>query len=140
MNQDKKYQKALNNLYDSFNELIHQDIDFAKEILIENGDNPAQIEENGLAFIKKLQAKAKITLSKQKSINLFESAKAKLLEMVPNPDDLKVRLSELLNGSSSNGVIFNFNSLKELSQDDLLDMINEAQLLELLEELKNKEQ
>ena len=140
MNQDKKYQKALNNLYDSFVELIHQDIDFAKEILIENGDNPVEIEENGLAFIKKLQAKAKINLAKQKNINLFDSAKAKLLAIIPNPDDLKVRLSELLVGSSSNGIAFNFNSLKEFSQDDLLDMINEAQLLELLEELKNKEQ
>ena len=55
MNQYGKYQKALNNIFDSFDELIYQDVEFAKELLVESGNNPDEIEIKGLDFVKKLQ-------------------------------------------------------------------------------------
>ncbi|MES1181826.1 MAG: hypothetical protein ABUL44_03435, partial [Flavobacterium sp.] len=92
----------------------------------------------GLSFVQKLQARTKIELAKKEMQEKVEAAKQAIKDFTPRLSaNHKEQLAKLLFGEQAT-IAVNFNKLNELSDTDIIDMLNEVQLLEFLESLKKK--
>lgn len=116
------------------------DITFTKEeayeILKEAELDPDKIVNKHLLQIKKLQALAKIKIAKEKRGNADLLSLAK--QMVANlKSKYKSNPKEQLNLVFEN-LGFQFRKLEEISDDDAIEMLEEAELLKLIKELDRK--
>lgn len=133
-----KLKDSLDNLFDAFSEVLYPTKEQMKEALSEEGIDPDKITKEGVAYIKKLQARTKMELAKKEMLSKVEAAKLAIKELVPKLSaNHKEKLAHLLFGEQA-VVSVNFNKLNELSDTDIIDMLDEVQLLEFLESLKKK--
>src|SRR5690606_7759817 len=109
------------------------------ETLKENGIDEDALEANATELAGRLLAQMKIKLAKQKKKNLLSIAQNLLQRAnieLQNLDPSE-KLYNLLKGEQTSAS-FTFNSLKDFSNDDVLQMLSEIELLELIDELEKK--
>jgi hypothetical protein len=114
----------------------HFDKDEAFEILRENGIDPDKTVGMHLQIIKKLQIKAEIECAKAKreKNNLFQLAKEKLKIILREKELDKNKLStDFVRGQ----LALQFRKLENLSEADIDEILEEAQLLKIIKELDN---
>ena len=132
---DKKIE-SLDNLFESFSEALHPTKEELKKELANAGIDPELVSKNGLNFIYRLQARIRIELAKKEMLEKVAVAKEAIKALVPKLSvNHKEQLAKLLFGEQA-AVAVNFNKLNDLSDSDIIDMLDEVQLLEFLESIK----
>jgi len=139
MNNSQKNNKtnALLNLFDSFSELIINDEEEAKNILQEEGYDPEKVREKGENYVAKLLSRKKLELLKQQTIDKYERAKKAFYSSFSFQTEQIETLSKILYGEKVPQV--QFNKLKVLAKEDILEMLTEAQLIEFIEKTDSDE-
>lgn len=139
MNQNKSSPKnSIDNLYDSFAEIALSDLDEAKLILKQKGIDSNVVVENGLLFINKLKAKAKINLAVSDGKQKLTKATILFRSTVQNLDHPKSVLAKVLQGNFPQLAV-NFSKLETISIDEVEQMLTEAQILEIIEKIEKNE-
>jgi len=134
---NKDNNESLDNLFEAFsNELTPTKEEMMRE-LEARGIDASSVAKDGLAFVQKLQARTKIALAKKEMLKRVALAKDALRSLAPKLSiNNKEQLAKMLFGEQAN-IAVNFNKLNELSDDDIISMLSEVQLLEFLEKLKS---
>lgn len=111
----------------------------ADEILKEEGTDISDSIAKNLAFVKKMQGKAKLRAAAEERkrsgprlAKLRQAAREKLREV---SDDPKRALSKLLREVSPD-----FRNIEEMNHEDVIDALEQAELLKLLEQLETGEE
>jgi hypothetical protein len=115
--------------------------EWISEILRENNIDETKLANDANQLAGRLLAEMKLKSAKaekksifDRALSLFDNVKIEIQSFDP-----RQKLFELLN-ARQNTPSFTFNNLKEFSNKDVLEMLNEIELLQLIEELeKNKE-
>jgi hypothetical protein len=137
MSPDKNNKEALDNLFDAFANELYPTKDAIKQELQSRGIDADSIGREGLRFVNKLQARMKITLAKREMLDKVAAAKEAIKALVPKLSiNNKEQLARMLFGDQAS-VAVNFNKLNELSDEDIISMLDEVQLLEFLDKIKN---
>lgn len=127
--------KALENIFDAFDEASYESIEEAKSIIRDAGLDPDKELEKGIQLIRMLQGKARLKIAEEKSKEIVRLAKQKLAEFKQTfTGDPKEKLAEFLAESGSVA----FRKIESLDEEDALEMMSETELLKLIEVL-NKE-
>jgi hypothetical protein len=138
MSPDKNNKESLDNLFDAFAKELYPTKDAIKQELQARGMDAESIGRDGLSFVNKLQARMKITLAKREMLDKVAAAKEAIRALVPKLSiNNKEQLAKMLFGEQAS-VAVNFNKLNELSDEDIISMLDEVQLLEFLDKVKNE--
>ncbi|MCH7973854.1 MAG: hypothetical protein IH949_08210 [Bacteroidetes bacterium] len=129
-----KNKQELDKIFKEIEGEILDNSDFAKEYLEEVGYDLNELNKKGIDFIEKMKGKARLKLAKEKRFKIVEEIKKYLSQL---NKDVKMQsrqiLIDILKGEQ---LSFQFRDLEKLSDEDLLEMVKEEQLLQYLEELK----
>ncbi len=137
--QNTNSKEALENLFDAFSEGANANKDDLKKSLEEEGIDSTQVLSDGMAFVKKLQGRVKIELSKNETLSRVALIKEKIIAIVSDlSQDNKAALARILFGEKASLAV-NFNKLSELDDNDVAGMIDDIKLLEFLESFEKEE-
>lgn len=135
----KKPNRHTEIFFSSFIDDLNNSPDLVSETLKENNIDEKAISEKANQLAGRLLAQVKIRLAKETNRNLLKramellnNAKVDLSNLNPTEKLFNVLRGDQLNAS------FTFNSLKDFSNEDVLQMLSEMELLKLIEELENK--
>lgn len=123
-------------LFDALTEQFLSDPNQARINLIEQGKDPDAIVAHGLALINKLKGRADLEISIQKTKQRYELAKQMVLKKLETISNPKEYLTNLLVTYGKSNLQVNFRNINgNLSNEELLDMIDEVELLHIFGEL-----
>ncbi|PBJ08064.1 hypothetical protein [Flavobacterium sp. ACN6] len=113
--------------------LTVEEPEILNELLKEEGYDPAQLEKNGIAAVKKMLFQQTVALKKEqnnnlytKALSLFEETKEATREAI---------LGLLIQRSPQ----LQFNNLDKMDEQDLKDILNETDLLDLMDKIEKGE-
>ena len=134
---NEKNRKEFANLLIELSDDCSIDFASAKEYLQADGVNVDDLVKRGLAQIQKLKGKQELEQAK-KRVQLLEDAKVLLAELKGKQKeaDAKNNAMRLFVNNPSSGIQLFFNKIKDLNEDDALGMLDNATLLELIDQLE----
>jgi len=138
MNKNKKSKEELLKIFESIGEDLLANPENAEIYLKESGYDIEEFQKESLNFIDVLKGKSRLELARKKRNRLVEQIKNYW-----NKIDLQLinksreELIKILIASHGEQLSFQFRNLEKLSDDDMLEMAKEEQLLEYLEKIKN---
>lgn len=127
MDNKKPTHKDFDLMIEAMANTVSETPEVAEEFLKEEGINVSEITNKGLLLIKKLQAKAKIELGKQKQ-GWFERKKQEFLNLLrTDPEWIKQSIDR-------HELQLNFRGLEKLDEEELKRLSEDANFLSYLEE------
>jgi len=119
------------------------DIDAVRQEMNEQGEDPEAIREEGMAFVKRLKGHLRLSAAdaeREKTMNKLDAlrteARRRLEEMEENAKELIRRLATRPGGELS----LSFRKIESLDDEEALEVLTEAQLLDLLDEMDDDEE
>lgn len=140
MSDQRQSREALQRLFDSLSTGPLYDEEETYEVLREAGLDPNIVAKEGHTFVSRLQAQATLRLAaqerKQAERQLATVKKRLAAQLREDRRDAKHLLTGLLSQQSEASFQVHFRKIEHLDEEDILDMLSEAQLLKLWEELE----
>ena len=128
-------------LFTSIIEDLNNSPEMVSETLRENNIDENLVARKGNELAGKLIAQMRIKEAKetkrtmlQKALSLLSNANISLANLNPREELFNLLLGEQKSAS------FTFSSLQNISNEDILEMLSEFQIIELIEELEKKSQ
>jgi len=116
---------------------IHSNVEASNEFLSSEGLQPDEEIKYGIQQIKKLQFLAKAKLNQSKNEKLLQIAFERLkFSLAKNADKTGTVLKNLLQSKTPS---VQYRKLKEWSDDEIREVLNDIDLVRLLEELDDEE-
>jgi hypothetical protein len=125
----------VDNLFNAFAEQSLSDSIDARARMKEQGQDPDAFVKHGISLINRLKRRAELVIAKEETVQRYESAKQQLLQRLETIPDPVAYLTNLLNQHGQTALQANFRNVKGLSNEELLDMIDEVELLYIFDEL-----
>lgn len=135
----KKVNKHTEVFFSSFIDDLNNSPEMISETLQEHGVDEKALEDNANQLAGRLLAQMRIAMAKEAKAGLLTKAKELLRNVAAdiqhlNPSEKLYNLLKVDHADAS----FTFNSLKDFSDDDVLQMLSEIELLGLIEELEKQ--
>lgn len=124
-------------LFDALTEQTLFDPAEARARMIEQSRDPDALVRHGMALINRLKSRAELVTAKQQTFQRYIRAKQQLLQRLESITDPVTYLANLLTQRDQKALQANFRKVKGLSNEELLDMIDEVELLYIFDELDN---
>ena len=139
MNDKKKSKTELLRLIDTVGDDLLLNADGAETYLKDSGYDIEDLQREGINFINTLKGKSRLELAKKKRSELVEKIKKYWNKIEPEfLNKTREDLIKILISSKGEQLRFQFRNLEKLSDDDLLEMSKEEQLLEYIEKIQNE--
>ena len=139
MNDKKKSKTELLRLIDTVGDDLLLNADGAETYLKDSGYDIEDLQREGVNFINTLKGKSRLELAKKKRSELVEKIKKYWNKIEPEfLNKTREDLIKILISSKGEQLRFQFRNLEKLSDDDLLEMSKEEQLLEYIEKIQNE--
>lgn len=128
----------LQRLFDHFGEAVLDDPEMAGEILLDAGLDPDRLAREGAALGRELYGAARLKIASvqrakmQQRINTLRDRLMKRAQAAGR--EFKTELARLLSGGDANQFQAHFRKIEDLGEDDVLDMLTDAEILSLLDE------
>lgn len=132
-------QSGLRDLFAEMADKLLEDEETRDAFLAETGHDPGEVQEEGRAFLRKVQGQARRRIARRETASLEElkqKARAKLEELYEHP---KNALKELLAAQRPDLAGAHFRKLEDVSEEDAIDMLEEMEVLKLLEQLEDED-
>lgn len=113
--------------------LTVEEPEILNDLLKEEGYDPAQLEKNGIAAVKKMLFQQTVALKKEQNNNLY--AKALSIFEGTKESTREAILGLLIQRSPQ----LQFNNLDKMDEQDLKDILNETDLLDLMDKIEKGE-
>ncbi|GEM_PF-6927337 len=136
----KDYAEKLDRLLKFLHEPEENDLDAVRENLADYGIDPNELVAEGLAFINSLEKQERTKLARMKHRKLAEVVD-KLRQINPKRsiDEVRRRIDEIFKTEDGSQLALAFfHKHEDLSDDDLRNLLSEAELLRFLEEEKKR--
>ena len=126
-------------LFEGFGEAALDDPEMTREILADAGLDPDRLAEEGAALAHQLYGAVRLRSAAERRAGM-ERAVIKYRERIverlqATGGDVRAELARLLTGSDTARLQAYFRKIEDLGEEDALDMLTDAELLQLLNEL-----
>lgn len=139
---DHSSEKRLLNLLDALAHDACTDAEEAASGLREVGLDPEEVEQRGVLFVQQLQGRTRLSLAKakrQRQEHTLAALRERAADLVRAAgDNAKDALRRLLANREPDFEL-SFRKIESLEAEDALDVLSEAELLRLLDELEDEE-
>jgi membrane-bound lytic murein transglycosylase MltF len=136
--QTKKFTNLnrVDHLFDAFAEQTLADPVEARARMQEQGRDPDEVVRHGMALVSRLKGRAELAIARQKTRERYERAKQQVLQRLETIANPAQYLTDLLARRGETALQVNFRKAESLSNEELLDMIDEVELLYIFDELE----
>jgi hypothetical protein len=114
------------------------DLEGVRQDMRDQGKDPNAIRERGIAYIKRLKGELRLSAAgakRQDTTKKLEKIRAEVRRKIQDlGEDAGTLIRRLTTGPESE-LSVSFRKVESLSEEEVLDLLTEAQLLELLEEM-----
>jgi hypothetical protein len=135
--------KGVLRLFDSVHEFVLRDEEEAKEVLREAGLDPGRVAVEGGAAARRIGGMARLQAAaegRKQTEGHLEVLRARIAERLRSAGtDVKEALARLLADQSQLAPQVHFRKVENLSDEDAINMLTEAELLRLWEELEDSD-
>lgn len=135
---DANHRERIGRLFDQLAEAVLDDKEEAREVLEEAGKSPEEVRRRGREFIRRMSGQAELARAKQKKSRLEQLRDEVKDYLHREVENAKEALAEVMAGISGESPEFHFRKIEDLSEEDALEMLDEAELLRILEERKQE--
>ena len=135
---DANHRERIGRLFDQLAEAVLDDKEEAREVLEEAGKSPEEVRRRGRKFIRKVSGQAELARAKQKKSRLEQLRDEVKDYLHREVENAKEALAEVMADISGESPEFHFRKIEDLSEEDALEMLDEAELLRILEERKQE--
>jgi len=129
----------LQRLFEGFGEAALDDPEMTREILADAGLDPDRLAEEGAALARQLYGAVRLRSAAERRAGLeqmvTEHRDRILARLRAVGGDVRAELARLLAGGDTVRLQAHFRKIENLSEQDALDMLTEAELLQLLNEM-----
>ncbi len=115
------------------------DLEEAKYIMSSIGLDPDATINEGALWLRKQLAKAKIQAAKSTQQSLLDMAKREFEKLLNSTNETPKNMLIQLLGAETPQFQVNYSKLEKIDDNDILDMLEEAQLLQLIEKIEAKD-
>jgi len=139
MKKNTNSKKELSKIFKSIEDDLLNSSENAEEYLKEAGYDIDELNRDGSELINIFTGKSRLELAKKKRYKLIDEIKkywTKIDSQLINKS--REDLIKILISSKGEQLSLQFRKLEKLSNDDLLEMAKEEQLLEILEKMQNE--
>lgn len=129
----------LQRLFDGFDEAALEDPGMAREILAGAGLDADRLAEEGASFARRLYGAARLSAASVRRAEAHRTT-TELRDRVAARiraagGDLRAELARLMSAGDAAQFQASFRKIEELGEEDALDMLTEAEILRLLDEM-----
>ena len=135
---DANHRERIGRLFDQLAEAVLDDKEEAREVLEEAGKSPEEVRRRGREFIRRMSGQAELARAKQKKSRLEQLRDEVKDYLHREVENAKEALAEVMAGISGESPEFHFRKIEDLSEEDALEMLDEAELLRILEEREHE--
>ena len=131
----------LEHLIEVFTEVSERDDEALNRALIEEGYDPDQLVSEGLALVRSLSRDHRLARASAKRESLLARVRQAVVEKTMSAQQLKEEITQLLvgRGLGQEAIQAFFHKFESAEQEDLQGLLEDEQILDILEELREEE-
>jgi hypothetical protein len=115
-----------------------RDLEGIKEEMRDRGEDPEAVRARGMAFVKRLKAQLRLASARAERnqvVDRIQSLRDAVRQRIQQTGNDFAQAVRDLSVQSESELGLSFRKLNEMDEDDALEILTEAQLLQLLDEL-----
>lgn len=117
------------------------DLEGVRQEMQEQGEDPEAIREQGMALIKRLKGQLRLSAAgaeRQETMSKLETLRTEARRRLKETEENAKELIRRLMGRSGADLSVSFRKFESLNDDEALELLTEAQLLDLLNEMDDE--
>lgn len=118
------------------------DLKGVREDMREQDKDPEAIREEGVAFIKRLKGQLRLSAAeaeRQETMSELEALRSKARRRLEEAEEGAIELIRRLVDNAGADLSVSFRKLESMDDNDILEILTEAQLVDLLDEMDGDE-
>lgn len=135
---DQEKDSHFERLFEQLAEGALQSREEAEEILQERGRDPKEVAREGMAFVRKMQGKARLQLAQKEKEDIDKMRDQLASSLKVSHENPKEVLAGIMAEQDPGDFEFHFRKIESLDERDAIDMLNDIQLNRLLKRLKGE--
>lgn len=119
------------------------DLEGVREEMEERGKNPEEVRERGMAFIKRLKGQLRLSAAeeeRQETMSKLEALRSEARRRFETAEESAMELIRQFVDRSGAELNVSFRKLESLDDEEVLELLTEAQLVDLLNEMNDDEE
>lgn len=119
------------------------DLEGVRKEMEERGKNPEELRERGMSFIKRLKGQLRLSAAeeeRQKTMSKLEALRSEARRRLEMAEESAMELIRQFVGRSGAELSVSFRKLESLDDEEVLELLTEAQLVDLLSEMNDDEE
>jgi len=118
------------------------DLEGVRQEMREQGEDPEAVREQGMAFIKRLKGQLRLSAAeaeRRETVSKLEALQAEVRRRLQETEENAKELIRRLATGSEAELSVSFRKVESMDNDEALELLTEAELLDLLDEMDDDE-
>lgn len=118
------------------------DLEGVREEMREQGEDPEAVRQEGVEFVKRLKGQIRLSeagAERQEAMSKLEELRSEVRRRLEEAEEGAKELMQRLEALYGTDLSFSFRKIESLDDDEIIDLLTEAQLVDLLDEMDDEE-
>lgn len=119
------------------------DLEGVREKMREQGEDPEAVRQEGVEFVKRLKGQLRLSevgAERQEAMSKLEGIRSEVKRRLQEAEEGAKELIQRLESRYGEDLSFSFRKIESLDNDEIIDLLTEAQLVDLLDEMNDEEE
>lgn len=119
------------------------DFEKVREEMREQGEDPESVRQEGVEFVKRLKGQLRLSeagAERKEAMSKLEELRSQVRRRLEEAEEGVKELIQRLKTRYGADLNFSFRKIESLDDDEILELLTEAQLVDLLDELNDEEE
>lgn len=119
------------------------DLEGVREEMREQGEDPESVRQEGVEFVKRLKGQLRLSeagAERKEAMSKLEELRSQVRRRLEEAEEGVKELIQRLKTRYGADLNFSFRKIESLDDDEILELLTEAQLVDLLDEMDDEEE
>jgi len=119
------------------------DLEGVREEMRDQGEDPEAVRQEGVEFVKRLKGQLRLSeagAQRHEVMSRLEELRSKVRRRLEEAEEGAKELIQRLEARYGTELSFSFRKIESLDDDEILELLTDAQLVDLLDEMDDEEE
>jgi hypothetical protein len=140
---DSSQKERMNRIMEQLARMGSADVEAVREEMPEEGEDPEAIRNQGMEFVSRLKGQLRLSeagAERQKAMSKLEELRSEVRRRLEEVEEGAKELIQRLEAHDGADLSVSFRKIESLDDDEILELLTEAQLVDLLDEMDDEEE
>lgn len=140
---DSNQKERMRRIMEQLARMGSADVDAVREEMRKQGEDPEAIRNQGMEFIGRLKGQLRLSKAgeeRQEAMSKLEELRSEVRRRLEEVEEGAKELMQRLEARYGADLSFSFRKIESLDDDEILELLTEAQLVDLLDEMDDEEE